>query len=91
MTVLGLWMQDGFPYYHSNPIFWEQILDLPARQYHYGEREASPTHRRSSVSDALHHVLRRRRTGEIARMHLACNSLSLSLSLSLCVFFKFVF
>jgi hypothetical protein len=41
MTVLSLWMQDGFSYCHSNSIFWEQLLDLPARQYHYGG--ASPT------------------------------------------------
>jgi hypothetical protein len=43
MKVLSRWMQDGFCYCHSNPIFWEQLC-LPARQYHCGGREASPTH-----------------------------------------------
>jgi len=43
MIVLSRWMQDRFCYCHSNPIFWEQLLDLPARQYHYGARGASPT------------------------------------------------
>jgi len=28
----------------SGAIFREQLLDLPARQYHYGGRKASPTH-----------------------------------------------
>ena len=45
MTVLSRWMQDGFSYCHLNPIFWEQLLDLPARQYHYDGHKASPTHR----------------------------------------------
>jgi hypothetical protein len=44
MTELSRWVQDGFSFSHSNPIFWEQLLDLPARQYHYGGREASTTH-----------------------------------------------
>jgi hypothetical protein len=35
-------MQDGFSYCHLNPIFWEQLLYLPARQYGH---KASPTHR----------------------------------------------
>jgi hypothetical protein len=50
-------MQDELSYCHSNPIFWEQFLDLPARQYHYGGREASPTQTGSSVIVALHQVL----------------------------------
>jgi hypothetical protein len=36
-------MQDTFSCCHSYPIFWEKLLDLPTRQYHYGGREASPT------------------------------------------------
>jgi hypothetical protein len=36
--------QYWFSYCHSNSIFWEHLLDLPARQYHYGGREASPAH-----------------------------------------------
>jgi len=44
MTVLSRWMQDWFSYCHSHPIFWEQLLDLPTRQCHYGGHEASPTH-----------------------------------------------
>jgi hypothetical protein len=38
-------MQDGFSYRHSNPVFWEQLLELTARQYQYGtRRESSPTY-----------------------------------------------
>jgi len=43
MIVLSRWMEDWFSYCHSNPIFCEQLLDLPVRQYHYGGREASPS------------------------------------------------
>ena len=43
MIVLNRWMQDGFSYCHLNPIFWEQHLDLPARQYHYGGHGSLPT------------------------------------------------
>ena len=28
----------------TDPIFWKQLLNLPARQYHYGGREATKTH-----------------------------------------------
>ena len=27
-----------------DPIFWEQLLNLPGRHYHYGGCEASTTH-----------------------------------------------
>ena len=38
----------------------EQLMDLTARQYHYGGREASPTHTGDlqSMLLALHQVLR---------------------------------
>jgi hypothetical protein len=49
MIVLSRWMQDGFSYCHSNPTFWEQLLDLPARQYHYGGRDTSPTNHLQSM------------------------------------------
>ena len=63
MTVLSWWMQDGFSHCHSNFIFWEQLLDLSVLQYHYGGREASPTHtgNHHAVIVALHQVMRRRR------------------------------
>jgi hypothetical protein len=44
MAILSRWMQDGFSYCHSNPIFWEQVLDLSVRQYHYDGRKAFQTY-----------------------------------------------
>ena len=69
VLVFSRWMQDGFSYCYSNPIFWEHLLDLPARQYHYRGREASPTNASYlKVNVALHQVLRRRRaTKDLSR------------------------
>ena len=83
LTVFGRWMQDGFSYCYSNSIFWEQILDLPAWQYHYGGREASATH----IGDLQLVLLYSTSWGaeeprKTSHMYLACSSLSLSLSLS---------
>jgi hypothetical protein len=46
-----------FPYCHSNPIFWERPIVLPAQQYHYGGRETSPTHTGDLQSMLLYTVL----------------------------------
>lgn len=42
-NLVGEYKMD-FPFSHSNPIFWEKLLDLPAWQYHYDWRDASTTH-----------------------------------------------
>jgi hypothetical protein len=48
-------MQDGFSYCHSNSVFWEQLLELPVRQYHYGGRESSPNHT-GDLQSLLHYA-----------------------------------
>jgi len=55
LSTLSRWMQDGFSYCHSNLIFWEQLLDLSARQYlslRWTWNISNP-HRRSSIIVAL--------------------------------------